>query len=143
VVRRPSAGGRRELDRDSRLVEHVERMSDLAEEEAGLATVRADHGCVGDDEQDMLGHGILLDLMMMRSRHPLLASMRRRGSPRLPGMSSSPARELERTQAAHPPVPCSRSKTSRSILRPKRFGPRSTDAKLAPTWRGSRLSEVK
>ena len=42
--------------------------SHLGEEEAGLATLRADHGCVGDDEQDMLGHALLLRIVSRR-RH--------------------------------------------------------------------------
>lgn len=44
-----------------RLVQHVEWMSDLGENEASLAIVRTDHGCVRDNEQDMLGHGLLLE----------------------------------------------------------------------------------
>src|SRR5262245_47333440 len=60
IVGRPSAGRRREFDRDSRLVEHVERMSDLSKKEAGLAIVRTNHGCISDDEQNVLGHGFLL-----------------------------------------------------------------------------------
>jgi hypothetical protein len=39
-------------------------MSDLGEKEAGLTTVRTDHGCVGDDEQDMLGHVFLLSILI-------------------------------------------------------------------------------
>jgi hypothetical protein len=35
-------------------------MRDLGEKEAGLPIVRADNGGVGDDEQNMLGHGLLL-----------------------------------------------------------------------------------
>jgi len=31
-------------------------MGDFCKKEAGLAIVRTDHGCVGDDKQDMLGH---------------------------------------------------------------------------------------
>ena len=54
VVRRPSADGRRELHRDARLVEHVERVSDLGEKETRPAIVRADHGCVGHDEKNVL-----------------------------------------------------------------------------------------
>jgi hypothetical protein len=32
-------------------------MRDLSKEETGLATVWPDDGCIGDDEQNMLGHG--------------------------------------------------------------------------------------
>src|SRR4029450_9469653 len=56
VKRCPSAGRRGHLYRDARLVEHIEWVGHLGEEEAGLAIVRTDHGCIGDDEQDMLGH---------------------------------------------------------------------------------------
>src|SRR5262245_44731931 len=36
-------------------------MSNLCEEESGLAVVRADHGCIGHDEQDVLGHSFSFD----------------------------------------------------------------------------------
>jgi hypothetical protein len=39
-------------------------MSDLGEKETGLAAVRTDHGCVGDDEQDMLSHVFLPGILI-------------------------------------------------------------------------------
>jgi hypothetical protein len=32
-------------------------VSDLGKKETGLATARPDNGCVGDNKQNMLGHG--------------------------------------------------------------------------------------
>ena len=56
IVRRPSSRDGRELDRDTRSVKHLKRVSDLGKKEPGLAIVRSDDGCVGDNEQNMLGH---------------------------------------------------------------------------------------
>ena len=58
IVRRPSSRDGRELNRDTRLVKHLKRMSDLGKKEPGLAIVRPDGGCVGDNEQNMLGHEV-------------------------------------------------------------------------------------
>jgi hypothetical protein len=47
-----------ELNRDSRLLKHLKRMSDLGKKETGLPIVRPDDGCVGDNKQNILGHDI-------------------------------------------------------------------------------------
>ena len=49
IVRRPSSRDGRELDRDTRSVKHLKRVSDLGKKEPGLAMVRPDDGFVGDN----------------------------------------------------------------------------------------------
>jgi hypothetical protein len=41
-------------------------VSDLGEEEPGLAVVWADHRRIGNDKQDMLGHNLFLECSGMR-----------------------------------------------------------------------------
>jgi hypothetical protein len=50
IVWRPSASGRRKLDRYPCFVEHVKWVGHLRKKETGLSIMRADHGCVSDDE---------------------------------------------------------------------------------------------
>ena len=57
VVWRPSAGWRRELNCDSGLVEHVEGMATSAKKKPVFSIVRTNYRCIGDDEQNVLGHG--------------------------------------------------------------------------------------
>src|SRR5215831_20120887 len=51
IVGRPTTRDGRELNCDTRIVKHLKRVG-------SLAIVRSDDGCVGDNKQNMLGHGV-------------------------------------------------------------------------------------
>src|SRR5262249_13993965 len=49
-----------------RVVKHLKRVGDLGKKEPSLAIVRPDGGCIGDNKQNMLGHGVAPALVVKR-----------------------------------------------------------------------------
>src|SRR5689334_8774798 len=57
IIGCPPPTNGRELNGYTRLVKHLERVGNLSKEEPSLAIVRPDGGCIGDNKQNILGHG--------------------------------------------------------------------------------------